>query len=121
VEEQQLRPVARYLDVQPQPAVPHLDRLVAHGGRRHAAPSIAAARGHQWFSQPSASQSGRSRGSTSPANSEMFFSVRSRGIEPFRSITSRLRILNSRTNASIWSATVAGLPTIATWLSTISA
>jgi hypothetical protein len=27
---------------------------------------------------------------------------------------------NSRTNASIWSATVAGLPTIATWLSTMS-
>ena len=50
----------------------------------------------------------------------MFFSVRSRGIEPFCSITSRLPIRNSRTNASIWSATVAGLPTIATWLSTIS-
>ena len=50
----------------------------------------------------------------------MFFSVRSRGIEPFCSMTSRLPTRNSRTNASIWSATVAGLPTMATWVSTMS-
>ena len=61
------------------------------------------------FPSPRSSQIGRSRGSTSAANSEMFFSVSSRGIEPFCSITSRLPIRNSRTNASIWLATVAGL------------
>ena len=86
----------------------------APASRRPAAP------GHQWCCQPSSSQIGRSRGSTSAVNSEMFFSVSARGIEPFCSITSRLPIRNSRTNASSWSATVAGLPTIATWLSTMS-
>ena len=50
----------------------------------------------------------------------MFFSVSSRGIDPFCSITSRFPIRNSLTNSSIWSATVAGLPTIATCVSTIS-
>ena len=66
--------------------------------------------GHHSCSHPSSCHIGLRAGSTSSANSWMFFSVRSCGMPPIWSITSRLPIRNSLTNARACHAPSPGFP-----------